>query len=177
MTEKKQEKTNVRIYLAGPFFSESQIKRAIRVEKALEANPFIDAYFSPRKNQREDLPFGSKEWRETVFAQDIKQLEWATVVVAIADMDLVLKNDFFDKKESSLLPRIGRELADTDSGTAFEIGYAYAKEIPIVLVHETDRPLNLMLSDSSHAYFNDVSELERYNFLEMPKNRYDGKVI
>lgn len=167
----------VTIYLASPFFSDTQVDRVKRVEKALEFNPFVENFFSPRQNQLDEFVFGSKEWRQAVFAQDIKYLENADVVVAVADMDTTIDYHYFDEKKSELLQGTKNELVDTDSGTAFEIGYAYARGIPIVVVHETDKPINLMVSDSLHAYFKNTLELTTYNFMEMPESSYDGEVI
>ncbi|WP_289889954.1 hypothetical protein [Virgibacillus pantothenticus] len=54
--------TKARVYLASPFFNDEQVERVKRVEQALEANPFVEAYFSPRKEQLDSLPFGSSQW-------------------------------------------------------------------------------------------------------------------
>lgn len=35
------------IYLAGPFFSEEQIDRVSRIEKALEENKTVTSFYSP----------------------------------------------------------------------------------------------------------------------------------
>lgn len=152
----KQEIEKARVYLAGPFFSEKQIDLVKQVEDALEANPFVEAFFSPMRHQAEYLPYGSDAWRQVVFGQDVDHVRWANVVVAITDFD-------------------GE---DTDSGTAFETGMAYALDTPVILVNvDKSRPVNLMLSDSAHAYLESVQELEEYNFIKMPKSRYNGGVI
>lgn len=39
------------IYLAGPFFSEEQVERVARIEKALEENPTVTGFYSPRHHQ------------------------------------------------------------------------------------------------------------------------------
>lgn len=162
----KTEVQKARVYLAGPFFSPEQIDRVERVERALEANPFVESYFSPRLNQIEQLKFGSKEWRKAVFAQDIHYIDTATVIVSIADMTTEIKGVQVFEKD-----------IDSDSGTAFELGYAYATGKPILVLHETELPVNLMISDSLHAYFKDVQSVEDYNFLKMPKTEYTGEVI
>lgn len=168
----KTEIQKARVYLAGPFFSPEQIDRVERVEKALENNPFVEAYFSPRLNQVETLQFGSKEWRQAVFAQDINNIDLATVVVAIADMEVIANVEDFDNYSMGTVTD-----SHADDGTAFELGYAYAKGIPVIVLQETDLPLNLMISDSLHAYFTDVAAIEDYNFLKMPESKYTGEVI
>lgn len=155
MYRSKEDIEKGKVYIASPFFSPTQIKKVEQVEKALESNPFVEMYFSPMRNQIEALPFGSDPWRVAVFAQDVNNLNWANVVVAVADMD-------------------GQ---DTDSGTAFEVGYAFAKGIPVIMIAEDSNEINLMLSDSAYAYLGDITELEDYNFLKMPKSRYRGNVI
>jgi nucleoside 2-deoxyribosyltransferase len=124
MINKKVETKKSEIYLASLFFSKNQIERVKRVEATLEVNPFIETYFSPRQNQLDELPFGSKGWRKAVFAQDIKCLEGANVVVAITDMDAVMDYTYFDAKKNDWSTDTTEGPVDTDSGTAFEIGYA-----------------------------------------------------
>ena len=41
----------MQIYLAAPFFSEEQIDRVARIEAALEANPTVTDFYSPRHHQ------------------------------------------------------------------------------------------------------------------------------
>jgi nucleoside 2-deoxyribosyltransferase len=147
--------SGVKVYIASPFFSEEQIARVMRVEKALDFNPTVEGYFSPRLNQLDHLPFGSVEWRREVFANDVKHIDWADVVVAV--------HDFVDDH--------------VDSGTAWEIGYAYATGKPIILVHEKDTKVNLMLSDSLHAYLKRAEYVEGYDFIKMPKSDFTGEVI
>lgn len=151
----KTEITKARVYLAAPFFSGTQVDLVECVEQALDKNPFVEAYFSPRQNQIESLRFGSELWREAVFAQDVEHIDWATHVVAVADFDG----------------------ADTDSGTAFELGYAHATGKPVILLHQTEDVLNLMLSDSLHYYTKSIQEIEDYNFIKNPKRKYKGEII
>lgn len=151
----KTEITKARVYLASPFFSPTQNGLLDRVEQALEDNPFVEAYFSPRKSQITALQYGSEIWRDATFKMDVDNIEWATHIVAVADFDG----------------------ADADSGTAFEIGYAFATGKPVILLHETDTDVNLMLSESLHYYTKDVQDIEDYNFLKMPKSTYNGKII
>lgn len=145
----------LKVYLASPFFSPEQVDRVERVENALEDNCFVEEYFSPMRNQLDSLQFGSDVWRSAVFTQDVAHIDWADVVVAV--------HDFEDHH--------------VDSGTAWEVGYAYAKGKPVVLLHEKDTKVNLMLSDSLYAYLTTVQELEDYNFFKMPKSQFTGEVI
>ena len=69
-----------------------------------------------------------------IFRNDVDHVDWSTVVVGIMDGP------------------------DPDSGTAWEIGYAYAKGTPIILLRTDfrewggrtgDAPYNLMLTESA----------------------------
>lgn len=146
---------NIRVFIASPFFTEEQLDRVKRLEHALMQNPYVAEIFSARFHQFEHLPFGSKEWRRKVFKNDLRNLRRADVVVGIRDFE-------------------GKYV---DSGTAFEIGYAYALQKPIILINEKNATMNLMMADSLHAYFTKVDDLASYNFHRMPKAPYEGPVI
>jgi Nucleoside 2-deoxyribosyltransferase len=75
----------MKIYLASPFFDQEQVERVKRVEAALEQNPTVTEVFSPRLQQDEHLEHGSDEWREFVYNNDIKHVEWCDAVVAVHD--------------------------------------------------------------------------------------------
>jgi nucleoside 2-deoxyribosyltransferase len=146
---------NVRVFIASPFFNQEQIERVQRLEIALSRNPFVADIFSARFHQNEHLPFGSREWRKATFRLDLKFLRRADAVVAIHDF----------------------ENSCVDSGTAFEIGYAYAMQKPIILIKEEDGILNLMLAESLRAYFDKIECVASYDFINMPAIPYEGPVI
>lgn len=106
-----QEKT--KIYIAGPFFRPGERDRIEQVRKLFNEDPFFDDYdtFYPMDHTIKD---GDKmtnwDWAKAVFEMDIKALEQSDIVVAI-----------YDKHYS-------------DSGTAWELGYAYALGIPVILL-------------------------------------------
>ena len=58
----------------------------------------------------------------------------------------------------------------------FEIGYSFAKEIPVVLVNTTGETINLMIADSLHALVTTEEELKEYDFNEMPVKEYENYV-
>lgn len=143
------------VYLAAPFFSDEQVARVESIEKALAQNPSIGEVFSPRKNQLEQFEYGSPKWASEVFKHDISKIDWCDVVVAIVD--------FTDD--------------NVDSGTAFELGYAYQAQKPIIIFHEKDTILNIMVSESLTAHLTTPNQVEDYNFNELTKIPYVGKVI
>ena len=61
-----------------------------------------------------------------------------------------------------------------DSGTAFEIGYAYVFQKPIILIKEKESIPNLMLVESLHAYLTNVEDIATYDFINMPRIPYKG---
>ncbi|QMU07508.1 nucleoside 2-deoxyribosyltransferase [Levilactobacillus suantsaii] len=143
------------IYLAGPFFDDEQLERIGRAEKALAANPKVGRVFSPRLNELRDVTMGTPEWCDRTFKMDIDQIDQADVVVALAD--------FVDDQ--------------VDSGTAFEIGYAFHSQTPIVLLHEKDNNVNLMLAQGAQSYLTQAEDLATYDFETLPVSRYEGEVI
>lgn len=144
------------LYLAGPFFDDQQVDRITRVEEALDQNPTIKDYFSPRKYEYTGLEFGSKEWRQAVYQNDIDNLEKANVVLAIVDF----------------------EADQVDSGTAVEIGHAVKAGTPVIIFQEKDiDKLNVMISDSLTAYLKTTDEILNYDFDKLPKNQYNGSVL
>lgn len=145
----------VRVFIASPFFNEEQIDRVKRLETALSNNPFVIDIFSARFHQLKSLPFGSDQWRKIVFNNDLKHLRRADVVVAIHDYEGLC----------------------VDSGTAFEMGYAYAFQKPIILIKEKESIPNLMLVESIHAYFSRIEDVATYDFINMPRIPYKGPLI
>lgn len=144
-----------KIYLAGPFFSDEQIDRVSKVEAALRENPTVTEFFSPRLSDENDdnVNDGSPAWAKGVFTHDVEEIDHADVIVAITDF--IHEN--------------------VDSGTAFEIGYAYNSKKPLILLQELDENLNLMVSQAGHFYTKSIEELKTYNFNELPANKFTGK--
>lgn len=146
----------MKIYLGSPFFNDEQVERVRRVEAALDKNPTVTEVFSPRKQQVEHLEHGSDEWRDFVYNNDIKHVEWCDAVVAVHDY----------------------EGEHVDPGTAFEIGYGKALGKYIVLYQEKDpiseAPVNLMLTDSLDAYIQNIDDLAEYDFNKKEKIRFEN---
>ncbi len=97
-----------RVYLAGPFFNETEVKNIERAEQILEARGF--ELFSPMRHEVRTDP-GSVQWARDIFEMDRSEIDKADVVVML----------YYG--------------VYSDSGTAWECGYAYAKGVPVVVVH------------------------------------------
>lgn len=112
----------MKVYLAGPWFYGEQPQRLSRVEACLDSFPELQVY-SPRR-ETQLVPNSTKEHRRKVFLADVEHVTGADIVVALVD--------------------------DSDKGTLFECGLAYANNIPILYYSEycEQKPFNLMLVES-----------------------------
>ncbi|PFW43766.1 nucleoside 2-deoxyribosyltransferase [Priestia megaterium] len=138
------------IYLASGFFDEFQNKHVTSAEDFLRSKGY--GVFSPREHQNKHLEFGSKEWREATFDNDIDHIVSCDFVFAILD----------DKM---------------DEGVLFEIGYAHAIGRPVVLLDLSNKIMNLMISDSITAYLEDWDEAYSYDYSTLKHKPYTGEVI
>lgn len=122
------------IYLAGPFFNEEQIKYETLVAKALEQNDTVQSVFQPSQIKAQHT-FGTTEWKHEIFDLDTHHIQESDAIVMIGN---------FSKQNNELI---------LDPGTAVELGYAYAKNIPVyfVVFNETpsDTVLNVMVDMAS----------------------------
>ena len=142
---------NKKVYLASPFFNDKEIERMGKCRDILRKKG-LDV-FVPNEHQNKHLEFGSIEWRDATFKSDVNGIDSSDVVVAI------ISQGNYD-----------------DSGTAWEIGYAYAKGIPVVVVNVTGETINLMIADSLHALIESFEELEEYDFDKMNKKPYEDYI-
>ncbi|MGF2128605.1 nucleoside 2-deoxyribosyltransferase [Lactococcus lactis] len=149
----------VKVYLAGPFFSEKQIQKVEQLEKALLDNKTVSSIFSPMRCQRpeelaEEIEDFTPEWAKITMENDVKEVEAADIIIAIVDFD--------DE--------------DTDSGTAWELGYAIAQEKPTYLIRfEETVPTNIMLTERNRAFFTEINQIRNYDFFASPVIPYSGK--
>jgi nucleoside 2-deoxyribosyltransferase/predicted secreted protein len=118
-----------RVYIAAPLFSEAEraYNRALRDLLA----EHLFSVFLPQENGDTDICHRDLEATRAIFSFNLKALRSSDLVVAVCDG------------------------ADADSGTAWEIGYAYAIGIPVVAVRSdfrmagTHERVNLMLEESA----------------------------
>ncbi|MEQ7178796.1 nucleoside 2-deoxyribosyltransferase [Enterococcus thailandicus] len=143
------------IYLAGPFFSEEQVERIQRIEQALEDNTTVSTFYSPRHHQESDYEMFSAGWAQDVYQRDMTEVTDAQAVVAILDF----------------------EHQTIDPGTAYELGVATMLNKPIIIFQEETVPVNLMVTESLHAYLKNDREIQQYDFEKMPKHAYIGEYL
>ena len=138
----------MKIYLASPFFNEEELKNVETAEKILRQRGFT--VFSPRENEvREDM--FTPGWSLATFNNDRRFIDWADVMVML----------YYG--------------GYSDSGTAWECGYAYATHTPVIVVQLGERS-NLMVHEGCHANIT-LGELESYDFEKMPPQRWTGEMI
>lgn len=140
----------MKIYLASPFFNDEELKNVQTAEMILTSRGFD--VFSPRLNEvRTESEVGSSAWSKETFMNDKKFIDWADAVVML----------YYG--------------GYSDSGTAWECGYAYGTNTPVIVVHLGENS-NLMVHEGCHTNIT-LDELENYDFNMMPAKNYEGKMF
>jgi nucleoside 2-deoxyribosyltransferase len=128
-----------RVYLAAPLFSEAERSYNASLANMLAANLF-DVHLP--QDLGDDTDLREEEAQERIFAINKKALEEADIVVAVIDG------------------------ADADSGTAWEMGYAYGMKKPVFALRTDFRMVgrhehvNLMLEKAATVVTSRQSLLE-----------------
>lgn len=120
-------------YIAAPFFNPDQITRVELVKSILDSKGLT--YFSP-KDDSAVSNINNPEQRKRVFALNHESISASRSVIAITD--------------------------GKDTGTIWEAGFAFAKDIPVIYIAFTlgNAPFNLMLAESGVAACRTVEELK-----------------
>ena len=140
----------MKIYLASPFFNEKELENVKIAEKILTERGF--SLFSPRLNEvRTDKITQQSWWSKETFMNDKKFIDWAYVVVML----------YYG--------------GYSDSGTAWECGYAYGTNTPVVVV-QLGEDSNLMVHEGCHSNIT-LEELKTYDFEMLPAKPYKGKMF
>ncbi len=139
-----------KIYIASPFFNEEEREVLTRAENILRDRGF--EVFSPREHEVEGEIAGSPAWSKKTFLIDLTGIDRADCLV------LLYWGNY------------------SDTGTAWECGYAYAEEKPVIIVHLGDSS-NLMIHEGSHSNLYGVEELVSYDFETLPIVEYRGKMF
>lgn len=140
----------MKIYLASPFFNEKELENVKIAEKILTERGF--SLFSPRQNEvRTDENTQQSWWSKETFMNDKKFIDWADVVVML----------YYG--------------GYSDSGTAWECGYAYGTNTPVVVV-QLGEDSNLMVHEGCHSNIT-LEELKTYDFEMLPAKPYKGKMF
>ena len=127
-----------RIYLAGPLFSHAELEYNRKLRDLLLNKGF--SVFLPQEDAEDTTDEREKQNQECIFKKCVEGVDSSDIVVAVLDG------------------------VDVDSGTAWEIGYAYAKEKPVIGLRTDFRSLsdgivNLMVEMAIVALARDEDEL------------------
>lgn len=121
------------IYLAGPFFNSEQLGAMERVEKLLDKLKL--PYYSPRKHLILK-PKASWDERKAVFNENIDAIAESKLMLACTEWP--------------------------DTGTNWEMGFAFALRIPVVgFTHKADK-INVMLAQSCAGFLTSEDSLEKF---------------
>ena len=117
----------MKIYLAGPFFTEFQ-RAAVKKYAQVLRDSGNEVYVPMEHFIENGEEMLNSDWARKVFEEDVKAINHCDKVVALY------------------------EGLTSDTGTAWEIGYAYGIKKPVVLLDNADFPLvpfSLMVVNST----------------------------
>jgi len=143
------------VYVASPFFSPEQVTRVTQLEEALAQNPTVTDFYSPRLHQDAQAEQFTKTWATEIFHRDMDQIAAADVIVTVLDF----------------------EAKNLDSGTAYELGVATMRNLPILALQEKPEAVNLMITESLHWYTKQVTDFATYDFNQLPKGEFVGEIL
>jgi nucleoside 2-deoxyribosyltransferase len=131
----KRKKT---IYLAGPLFTHAELEYNRELKNIMIKKGFL--VFLPQEDAEDAVTEREKQNQESIFNKCLEGLNNSDIVVAVLDG------------------------VDVDSGTAWEIGYAFARGKPIIGLRTDFRTLsdgivNLMVEMTLNALARDEDEL------------------
>lgn len=143
----------MKIYIAASFAyadrnktesRKADIERIInKVKQSLHNYP--DEYYIPHQLKIENAwDMSLEDWARKVFEHDYQALTNADYVIFIS---------------------FGKE---NNAGSVWECGYAYAKNIPVVVIKMTDKAESLMVSNTAQAIITE-DDIATYDFIGLPK--------
>ncbi|KXS45548.1 MULTISPECIES: nucleoside 2-deoxyribosyltransferase [Methanohalophilus] len=107
-----------KIYLAGPLFSEAEKNFNEQLTEKIESAGYD--VFLPQRDSTDTKNMRKEQDAAELFRRNSEAIDRADLVIAILDGG-----------------------SDVDSGTAWEIGYAYAKNIPVMGMRTDFRTLGI----------------------------------
>lgn len=140
----------MKIYIASPFFNEAEADALGKAEEILKTRGFT--VFSPREHETRDEEAGTPSWSRETFQIDRKGIDGCDCVV------MLYWGNY------------------SDTGTAWECGYAYAMQKPVIVV-QLGESSNLMVHEGSHTNLYGLEELAAYDFEKMPRKSYSGTMF
>lgn len=124
------------IYLAGPFFNPQELAIIKAVEDVCESVGIVCN--SPRKFMVLE-PKAPWDDRRAVFLENVRKINESELVLACIDGSGPL-----------------------DSGTAWEMGYAYATKRPVVGFSLEGKQINVMLAQGTDGFLRNIEEVRQF---------------
>ncbi|MBR5012881.1 MAG: nucleoside 2-deoxyribosyltransferase [Clostridia bacterium] len=137
----------MKIYLSSPFFNEEEISNMRKTQEILQKRGFdlVVPMDIIIPNTNE------VEWAEKMFEADKQGIDDSDIVV-------LLYYGLY-----------------SDSGTAWECGYAFAKNKPVVVVHcQKEEKNNLMVVFGASANLANIEDLIAFDFENINKTNFYG---
>ena len=138
----------MRVYLAGPFFNKKERANIEQAEKILRAKNL--ELFVPMEHKIENgesMP--NDVWGKLVFEMDKQALYDCDIVVAL----------YYGMY--------------SDSGTAWEIGFANCLNKPVIIVHcNTQKESSLMIVNGSYTNLENIQKLKNFDFNNIKKTEF-----
>ncbi|WP_406660806.1 nucleoside 2-deoxyribosyltransferase [Methanolobus sp. ZRKC3] len=128
------------IYLAGPLFSQAEMDFNVMLRDRLVEMGF--SVFLPQEDGADTQSSRMEDRQRNIFENDVRGIDESDIVLAVLDGG-----------------------SDVDSGTAWEMGYAYAKGIPVLGLKTDFRTfgdegiVNLMMEMAIEALERDVESI------------------
>ena len=130
----------VTVYLAGPLFSQAEKEFNKKLQKMMLESGF--SVFLPQEDAADTYSEREHRHHTVIFNNCLSGLQKSDIVVAVL------------------------EGVDVDSGTAWELGYAYAAGKPIIgirtdfRIQTPDERVNLMIQETLNEFVGSIEELE-----------------
>ncbi len=137
----------MRIYLAGPFFNDTERQNICKARDILRGRGF-DVFVPMEHKIKDDDKLPNDIWGQLVFEMDRDEIYNCDIIVAL----------YYGLY--------------SDSGTAWEIGFSFSLNKKIIIVHcQPDNPQSLMIVNGSTININGISNLLTFNFDDMIEDK------
>ncbi len=160
-----------RMYLAGPFFNHEQKLHMQMIEQTLKRNHI--QFFSPRIEGGTLKPKASEGARMAILDMNVKGILESTCVLAVLDWlnpsgceVRLIKSEERQLGYSHSTHYKSPPLNMPDTGTVWELGYAYGTKVPVVgfLLERTGK-FNVMLTEAMRGICYGFHQLDSFLYL------------
>lgn len=154
------------VYLAAPFFNPVQLKLVVEIEHAFEDARVM--CFSPRLIHGESpTPIKTPDDARAAFNNNVVALKKCSEVVAVLDYLLPKGSTLrcLSQNETGNAVSYSPALNLPDTGTVFEMGWAYASRRPLygfTTFPRGEGKLNIMLTQSAKGIIHGVDNLRNW---------------